>query len=231
MAAGQSPGFQQIVEVLTSTESVRGCMVNSDRSHLQALQNLLGWTIGGFDTRPTEAAQELKQTDRLQVLVTYRQPSDPGDPPRVAMYDYLADTIFAMPMRPVEPSVRAPDFQDMQGNIIKPKWVEINREAVVKIPRPDPKFVANRYPYQLPAVRGNHEWQRAAQHWILWYFHFPDEEQSDPGDQVINFDIRRALEQVVNSGGFTKVDYVWYRNPGMSVPDMFHVQVFWIVPP
>ena len=63
---------------------------------------------------------------------------DPGDPPRVAMYDYLADTIFAMPMRPVEPSVRAPDFQDMQGNIIKPKWVEINREAVVKIPRPDP---------------------------------------------------------------------------------------------
>ena len=58
---------------------------------------------------------------------------------------------------PVEPSVRVPDFQDMQGNIIKPKWVEINREAVVKIPRPDPKFVASRYPHQLPAVRSSHE--------------------------------------------------------------------------
>lgn len=34
----------------------------------------------------------------------------------------------------------------------------------------------------------------------------------------------------VNSLGFDRVDYVWYRNPSASVPDMFHVQVALEIP-
>ena len=61
------------VQVLTSPERVRGCGVNPERGHLQALQNAVGWTIGGFDTRPLPEAVERKKYDRLQVLLSYRQ--------------------------------------------------------------------------------------------------------------------------------------------------------------
>jgi len=226
------------LEVLTAPgERVRGCQVDPARPALQALQNVLGWTQGGYDTRPTEEAQRQKHLDRLQILLTYRQPPPPppGEAPRVAMYDYLCDTLFGLPMRPVGPEVDVPDVEDLEGNIVKPFWVEVNWEqfAASGARRPGPVFRPNRYPYQLPCRpcgEGAHEFQRQTQHWILWYLHLPGEPVADRPDAEIDCDVRCELLAVVSAQGFEAFDYIWYRNPGMSVPEVFHVQVFWIVP-
>jgi hypothetical protein len=210
--------------------------VNPDRGALQALQNMLGWTIGGYDTRPTPEAVELKQKDRLDILLQYRQDEDPADRPRVSHYHYLCHTLFRIPMTPVGPEVHMPTYLNMEGQICYPAWVEADWDSfkAYELPRPQPKFAANRYPYQVPehSPAAEHPWQRRAQHWILWYFHFPWESLNDPGDELIDRDVRRELQVVLSSGlsskSFDRADYIWYRNPGMSVPEVFHVQVFWI---
>jgi len=234
-----SPAVRHAVEVLTDPGSrVRGCMVDPDRPCLQALQNILTWTLGGYDTRPPQEVEDLKHHDRLQVLLRYRQPPPvPGLPPRVAMYDYLCETLFAVPMRPVADETQVCPIQDLEGNIMMPSWVEPDWETFQGSSSfrrvLAPVFQPNRYPYQLPVRQlpdSCHEFQRKTQHWILWYHHYPDEPLVDPSDDVIDFDVRREVSALVKSHGFEACDYIWYRNPGMSVPDMFHVQVFWIVP-
>jgi len=229
-AAAHSLDLQRSLEVLTAdTVDVRGCMVNPERGHLQALQNVLSWTIGGFDTRPVAAAAEQKHKDRLQILLSYRQPMDAGSPPVVRMYDYLCDTLFGIPMQPVGPDVVVPEFLDLEGKVVKGSWVADFRQIES---RPSPVFATNRYPYQLPERPGEalHPLQRTAQHWILWYFHFPGEQVPDFPDEQIDEDVRREVLATVRSHGFRRCDYIWYRNPAASVPEMFHVQVFWIVP-
>jgi len=216
---------------------VRGCQVDPARASLQALQNILGWTQGGYDTRPSEEVQRQKHHDRLQVLLTYRQPPPPppGEPPQVAMYDYLCDTLFGLPVRPVGPEVPVPDVEDLEGNLVRPSWVEVDWERFMSsgAGRPGPAFRPNRYPYQLPRKppgEGAHEFQLQTQHWILWYLHLPGESVADRSDELIDEDLRCELLAVVSAHGFEAVDYIWYRNPGMSVPEVFHLQVFWIVP-
>lgn len=234
--ASATPEFQQVVEALCTEggKPLRGCVVSPDRPFLQALQNLVGWTIGGYDTRPEPEAQKTKERDRLDILLRYRQPEDPGDPPRVAMYDYLCDTIFGVPMRPVGPEVCAPQIQDLEGNVVTPLWVEADWDAFFEVrrgERPPPAFLPNRYPYQLPSRPGAREEQMRAQHWILWYFHYPEEPLPDPADDVVEGDLRRCLAAVLAERGLgSEADFIWYRNPAMSVPQVFHVQVFWIVP-
>jgi hypothetical protein len=234
-AAAQDPKFHETLQVLTSSERVRGCMVNSDRGHLQLLQNFVGWTIGGYDTRPTEKAAQAKNSDRLHVLITYRQPEDPGDPPKVAMYDYLCHSIFGVPMQPVGPEVIPTQYRNEIGEIVTPSWIEgdWDKFRASCAFRPPPIFAANKYPYQVPEhhdAEDAHDFHRRAQHWLLWYMHFPEESPADPGDEQIDQDVRREVLSVVSGEGFDAVDYIWYRNPAMSVPDLFHVQVFWIVP-
>jgi len=238
--AQSSPAVQHAVEVLTDPGSrTRGCIVDPDRPALQALQKIVVWTLGGYDTRPTQEVENLKHHDRLQVLLRYRQPlPNPGEQPRVAMYDYLCETLFAVPMRPISDPAQAMPIKDLDGNILMPNWVEPDWEAfgyTAGVRREvAPVFKPNRYPYQLPVrelPESCHEFQRQTQHWILWYHHYPDEEMVNPIDEVIDSDIRCELTALVTSHGFEAAfDFVWYRNPGMSVPDMFHVQVFWIVP-
>lgn len=238
-SAQTSPAVQHAVEVLTDPGSrIRGCIVDPDRPCLQALQNILVWTLGGYDTRPTQEVENLKHHDRLQVLLRYRQPPpNPEQKPRVAMYDYLCETLFGVPMREISEPGQVLPIQDLEGNILMPCWVEPDWEAFCGDsglrPKVAPVFKPNRYPYQLPVRQlpeSCHEFQRRTQHWILWYHHYPDEPLVDPSDEVIDCDIRCELTALVTSLGFEACDYIWYRNPGMSVPDMFHVQVFWIVP-
>eukprot|EP00439_Symbiodinium_sp_Y106_P023301 s3648_g2.t2 len=229
-AAWESPDFQRAAEVLTTPSSgVRGCPVNPERGHLQALQMAVEWTLGGFDTRPVPEAAEKKQRDRLEILLHYRQPEEEaGMKPRVRMYDYLCDTLFHVPMKIVGPEVVIPEFRDLDGQLVKPVWMEA--DFCGGFERPKPVFAANRYPYQLPERPGKSRLQQRAQHWLLWYLHFPWEEVADFPDDVIDQDVRRELMTIVHSEGFEKVDYIWYRNPAASVPEVFHVQVFWIIP-
>jgi hypothetical protein len=46
--------------------------------------------------------------------------------------------------------------------------------------------------------------------------------------------LKSSRTSEAKSYGFDRVDYVWYRNPAASVPDMFHVQesrrIYWEKP-
>jgi hypothetical protein len=75
------------------------------------------------------------------------------------------------------------------------------------------KFLPNEFPYD---VSGNH--------WVLWYGHNFEDNILLP-DEVITADITQALQDLLNHNDF---DFAWYINPKMTIPEFFHVQIFWI---
>jgi hypothetical protein len=94
-----------------------------------------------------------------------------------------------------------------------------------------PVFARNLYSYQLDAPAGvpadAHPFQLQVHHWLLWYFHRPTDPYPAPADSEIDANVRAAVAKTVTAAGFKDADFVWYHNPGVSVPDVFHVQVFW----
>ena len=76
------------------------------------------------------------------------------------------------------------------------------------------KFIPNDFPYQFT--------DPAAQHWVLWYF--PTYRDPRLTDELINEHIQQALHEICGHG---RAVWAWYENPKMSVPDLYHVQVFW----
>lgn len=76
----------------------------------------------------------------------------------------------------------------------------------------DRVFVPNKYSYN---VTGNH--------WVLWYgcrdrIHSSEE---------INEHIQIELSKITSKYDNVVFDYIWYVNPKMSIPEFFHVHVFW----
>ena len=71
-------------------------------------------------------------------------------------------------------------------------------------------FEPNKYPYQ---TKGKH--------YVLWF----GSKIQEYSDECITDIINKKLKDINNSNVY---DFVWYKNPTMSVPEFFHVQVFWI---
>jgi hypothetical protein len=91
-------------------------------------------------------------------------------------------------------------------------------------------FKANLFPYDLP---------RGTRHWVMWYPVCFDLDalgpmgadlncwllRIKPSDEAISADIELELRTELEHERF---DFVWYLNPKMTVPNIFHVQVFWV---
>tara|TARA_E500000178_G_C16852483_1_gene675814 strand:+ start:176 stop:676 length:501 start_codon:yes stop_codon:yes gene_type:complete len=71
------------------------------------------------------------------------------------------------------------------------------------------KFIENEYPYSVP---------KNTYHYIMWYTY------DNISDEQITKDIYSELYNKLNNSNF---EFVWYKNPKMSIPEIFHVQVFW----
>lgn len=71
-------------------------------------------------------------------------------------------------------------------------------------------FIENDFPYAL---------DEGGQHWVLW-FGCRDDPRLD-----IDTILSRELQRRIGHDGF---DFAWYENPKMSIPEYYHVQVFWI---
>ena len=69
--------------------------------------------------------------------------------------------------------------------------------------------IPNEYPYQVPY---------GTFHYVLWYSYL------DIDKSKINEDIFQCLKEINEE---KKFEFVWYENPSMSVPEVYHVQVFW----
>ena len=73
------------------------------------------------------------------------------------------------------------------------------------------KFICipNEFPYQIP---------KNTFHYILWYSYL------DVDKSKINEHIFQCLKEINKE---KKFEFVWYENPSMSVPEVYHVQIFW----
>ena len=70
-------------------------------------------------------------------------------------------------------------------------------------------FRDNEFPYD---IEGRHS--------VLWY----GTSQQPYSFEEINKDVQSEIERVVGNDQF---DFAWYVNPKMTIPEFFHVQVFW----
>jgi hypothetical protein len=75
-------------------------------------------------------------------------------------------------------------------------------------------FQQSLFPYNIPG---------RVRHYILWNSLYDYFQHFD--DSVINNLIKDTLDQMV---GIDSYDFAWYKNPKPSIPELFHVQVFWI---
>ena len=69
-------------------------------------------------------------------------------------------------------------------------------------------FLPNLFKYNIP--EGNH--------YIMWYSY------KNLSDDEITNDIYNSLTKICE---FSNFKFVWYINPKMTFPEVFHVQVFW----
>ena len=118
--------------------------------------------------------------------------------------DYILSTVFVKPtsVSPTTHKLKS-DITDITGQV---------------------KFERNEFPYQL---------DKGAYHYVLWMGPCASTSASDlshsavlPTEDEINDHISRALEQITGGIDF---DFAWYENPKMTIPSVFHVQVFWCV--
>lgn len=58
-------------------------------------------------------------------------------------------------------------------------------------------------------------------HYVMWYTY----DRNELNEEKITLDIKNAIYNIISTDNF---NFVWYVNPKMSIPDIFHVQVFWI---
>jgi hypothetical protein len=64
-------------------------------------------------------------------------------------------------------------------------------------------------------------YQNAGHHSVMWY----SGEDNEKTDEEISADIHQELAAML--GSHDNFDFGWYVNPRMTVPEFFHVQVFW----
>ncbi len=74
-------------------------------------------------------------------------------------------------------------------------------------------FAPSLFPYALPA---------GTNHYILWYVY--NNCNDDIDDEEINGRIKNSLQ---SSLGHSDFEFAWYKNPKPTVPQFWHVQVFW----
>jgi hypothetical protein len=75
-------------------------------------------------------------------------------------------------------------------------------------------FCPSTFRYDLPEY---------ANHYVLWYS--DGDHSQDYHEEFINNQIQDWIWKLVNNDKF---DFAWYKNPKPTVPEFYHVQVFWI---
>ena len=93
---------------------------------------------------------------------------------------------------------------------------DVLASAVVAGP---PLFEPNQFPYDLPP---------GTRHYIMWYTAAPPALT----EERINQDVLDAVGQLTagraeRAGPPPSVQFCWYENPKMTIPEIYHVQVFW----
>lgn len=59
-------------------------------------------------------------------------------------------------------------------------------------------------------------------HWILW------NSTRDFSFDFVPIEINQIIMKYIRTMGFNNFDFAWYKNPKPTIPEFYHVQVFWI---
>ena len=59
-------------------------------------------------------------------------------------------------------------------------------------------------------------------HFVLWNSYYDITVEFD--NELINRQISESIQKIVGTVSF---DFAWYKNPKPSIPELYHVQVFW----
>jgi hypothetical protein len=79
---------------------------------------------------------------------------------------------------------------------------------------PEYVFLPSDFPYQIT---------ENTNHYVLWNSKFNI--NYDFNDNIINDILYKKIKEIVNNNNF---DFVWYKNPKPTIPEFYHIQVFWI---
>ncbi len=79
------------------------------------------------------------------------------------------------------------------------------------------RFNPNNFPYQLST----------GYHYILWVSPTKEFPNGVIPDEHINCEIQNAIVKI--AGENSKFRFFWYENPKMTVPEIYHIQVFWMI--
>ena len=176
--------------------------ISSDSDAMAELHRIHPWVPGAENIRPTQKTRDVKVKTIERIGKQYASESD-----------FLFEQIFGIVLVP-----------DADGKLHAARGCA---PALVKAGR---VFKANLFPYDLP---------RGTRHWVMWYpvcFNLDALGpmgadlncwllRMKPSDEAISADIEQELRTELEHDRF---DFVWYLNPKMTVPNIFHVQVFWV---
>ena len=149
--------------------------------------------------------------------------------------DVLHETFKFIPDREgVRPSPEAKEAKEVKLKELESEWkefVDFIYATVFSLPHielPDgKKTVANRHKDRMDVTASVFQKQmfpyliKEGQHYVMWY---ATREQSKT-DEEITADIDKELQRI--TGSENAFQFGWYINPKMTVPEFFHVQVFW----
>ena len=98
-------------------------------------------------------------------------------------------------------------------NIFKEKYFIKNKKvSAIKSNVSINKFAVNLFKYNLDPKTF---------HYVMWYTY----DRNELSEEKITLDIKNSIYNIISTDNFS---FVWYENPKMSIPDIYHVQVFWI---
>ena len=158
-----------------------------------------GWTPSSAQVRPSPATKARKASVMAAVLENYSTPAD-------YVLNLLFESIWPIAQQDTAHTAHT-------GKLSVTSRAAASAAASAAAAASPPRLVRNEFPYDVhPDTR----------HYILWYA--VAERPHSLGDADISATIDRLLSAIAVNGQF---EAVWYENPNMTVPGVFHVQVFW----
>lgn len=165
------------------------------------------WIPGSNQIRPSPELKAIKEDTLREIDQKYRSTTD-----------FILSTVFQFPtiMDRAHNKLFVDGVSDEEADAT---WSEetLNRLFVSNPSIKPLQFVPNSFPYQLTG--GGH-------HYVMWY----SSSRLLKGDDEISHTISRGIKKVLKDAGSSDqdFDFAWYVNPKMTVPQLAHVQVFWV---
>ena len=226
------PVLEQLIQQSQIRKTFR-CRVSSDRTVLTKLHNSASWIPRTFTRKPRQSTppdtrdspppepatiEDLILVEGMRVRVT-----NDGNAEAVVTKDEYDDD-RALPGGPWVQVTYVDKEKRSSVTPVQTKHLQLHETEMWRL-KATKQFLQNKKtqmkgkPYIFEENKFHYDdLPEGTHHWVMWYKKKPDE-------STINKDIEDALKEELNLSD--DYDFVWYENPRMSMPQLYHLQVFW----